>query len=159
MASQILSVEKQTIPAGKEGAGQPYYIQHCLVGSMQNPHSAKRCIFMTGNAAIDKKIVEYWDEVIKTGNFPPIDLRYVSVGDSDVNPNSKPLPPYRTKKRDGSISREVYTAMRVLVQYEDGVMIDSPRNTAIRIINTLCEPVVMSESSPEMAEGTPNPLG
>ena len=159
MASRIIAVKKETVPAGKQHAGETFYKLECFVGSMMNPRAATACVFLTGKPAIDKVISDYWDEAIKTGVFQDIDMRYVVVGDREVNPNAIPLPPYRVKRPDGTVLPAVHTSMQVLMQFEDGKPVGSPRNAAIRIIETMCEPVVMSQSSPEMAEGTPNPLG
>lgn len=158
MASRIIAVKKETVPAGKLHAGEPFYKIECFVGSMMNPRAATTCVFLTGKPAIDKVITDYWDEAIKTGVFQDIDLRYVVVGDREVNPSAIPLPPYRVKRSDGTVLPSVHTSMQVLMQFENGAPVGSPRNTAIRIIETMCEPVVMSQASPEMAEGTPNPL-
>ena len=159
MASKIIAVRKETVPANKQHAGETFYKIECFVGSMLNPRAATTCVFLTGKPAIDKTITDYWDEAIKTGVFQDIDLRYVVVGDREVNPNAIPLPPYRVKRPDGTVLPTVHTSMQVLMQFENGLPVGSPRNTAIRIIETMCEPVIMSDAAPEMSPDVPNPLG
>lgn len=148
MASKIIAVTKAVVPAGKRNAGQPYYVLDCFVGTMLRPGQAKACIFQTGNKVIDAEIAAYWDGIIASKEYPPIDLRYVVVGDRESNPNAIPLPPYRVKNSDGTVGNTVHTTMRVLMQFEDGRMEGSPRNQALRIIETMCEPVIMSEMAP-----------
>ena len=152
MASKIISVEKSTVPAGKRNAGQVFYRINCFVGSMLNPRQAQRFVFLTGNAVIDKEVTDYWDGVIASKAFPAIDLRYVTVGDRESNPNAIPLPQYRTKNDDGTVGNSVHTTMQVLMQYEDGKMIGSPRSQAMRIIESLCELVTVSGEAPVMDE-------
>ena len=159
MLSKIIAAEKKTVPPGKRNAGQAYYLLTCFVGSMMRARASQACVFLTGNAVIDAEIQKYWDNVIATKAYPEIDLRYVIVGDREVNPNADPLPAYRVREDDGTVLPGVHTTMKVLVQFEDGKPVDSPRNVAMRIIETRCEKVEMSRVAPEMEEGMPNPLG
>ena len=155
MASKILAITKKTIPAGKTNAGQVYYELDCFVGSMTNPRAAKRCVFMTGNAAIDKMVCEHYDAIIANDVMPTIDLRYVVVGDRENNPQAVPLPPFRVKSRNGEVMPAIHTSMQVLMEFENGLMLGSARNQALRMIESLCVPVQFSEVSPVVDDHDP----
>lgn len=155
--SKVISITKKTTSAtAKRNANQPYWVLDVLVGPLHRARAAKYAVFLTGNATIDAEITAHMDNQIATKNFDQsLTLDYVTVGDTDVNPNTKPLPAYRTKDSNGVPTGAVHTSMQVLMEFENGKMVGSPRNQALRIIETMCEKVEFSEESPIIEGGQP----
>ena len=155
--SKVLSiVKKVTSPTAKRNPNQPYYVMDVLVGPLHDARAAKYAIFLTDNAEINAAIVAEFDGRIAAKNFDyPLTLDYVTVGDTDANPNTKPLPMYRTKDANGAPTGAVHTTMKVLMEYRNGIMVGSPRAQATRIIETMCHRVEVSEVAPEMHAADP----
>ena len=156
MSKVIGIVKKTTSATAKRNANQPYWVLDVLVGPLHRARAAKYAVFLTGNATIDAEITAHMDGQIASKNFEQtLQLDYVTVGDTDANPNSKPLPMYRTKDTNGAPTGAVHTSMQVLMEFENGKMVGSPRNQALRIIETMCEKVEVSEVAPEMHAADP----
>lgn len=151
--SRIVAIEKKTVPAGKRNAGQVYFLCHAMVGkSVLNMRPATLGVFMSGKKAIDDVLIAEMEAHIANGTFPDVDLRRVIVGDPSVNPNDQPLPPFRHKDPvTGEVLPAVHTSMIVTVMFEDGKPVVSPRSQAMKIIETLMEPVQVSAHSLDVA--------
>ena len=155
--SKVIGIKKLvTSPTAKRNANQPYWLLDVLVGPLHRARAAKYLVFLTGNAAVDTAITEHMDAQVASGVFDQtLQLDYVTVGDTDSNPNTTPLPAVYTKDENGVVGKTIHTSMQVLMEFEGGKMIGSPRAKAIGIIDTMCELAKISHNSPEMVGPDP----
>ena len=153
--SRIISITEKVVPDGKINAGSIFFVADCAVGDDFDVKGAKLAIFMPENQAVAAVEIAKWRERIAKGEFPPVDLRYVIVGDPSINPNERPLPLYRTKRPDGTLSDKTYDYMRVLVRFSDGAPVESPRGVAMRVIDSMCERVQQGSGTPQFSDEDP----
>lgn len=155
--SKVIGIKKLvTSPTSKRNANQPYWLLDVLVGPLHRARAAKYLVFLTDNAAVNAAITEHMDAQITSGVFDQsLQLDYVTVGDTDSNPDTKPLPAFFTKDQNGVVGNTLHTSMQVLMEFENGKIVGSPRAKAMRIIDTMCELAKVSHDSPEMVGPDP----
>lgn len=112
------------------------------------------------------KVVEWWEETatkFEAGDksrLKVINVGRYSVGDTDINPNTEPLPAFRLKSSRTGEFGAISTAMTVHVLLDsDGKPRVSPRKEALRIIKNIGEFVDSHVAAEPQAENNEPPIG
>lgn len=150
---KILTVVEKTIEKG-DNIGNPYFVASCKEANPFITKIVKVAIFPEKD---DEVTIKEWRDYIASGKYPAVMLKRFVIGDTSVNPNATPLPPFRLKKNDGTLGADIYTSIVVtLLVDNEGVPYKSPINTAKRIISQQGEWVGVSE--PEEVSAHVDPL-
>ena len=151
MLAKLIAVEKLSIKKG-ENIGKPYFVLLYLGGTLLKPVLYKDTLIPLFNnqmlaqlqlAECERLLAEYNAAKLAGKQYEGaiINIKQFIVGDTSINPNERPLPPFRyIDTTTGQVRPEVHTTMKVTVAVtEDGSYEIGPRQKAERIISQICE--------------------
>lgn len=151
MAFKVIGITEKVIEKG-ENKGKPYFIVEFKQSSMYNTKVSRAALFPEADVEIER-----YRTAIAEGKFEPINARRYMVGDTSVNPNEKPLPTFKLRDREGKLMDTEYNSMAVTcILDDDGIPLMSPRNIALRIIDTRGEYVTsVASNAGDLADDLP----
>ena len=149
MKYDVLAVIRKEI-AGGDNKGKVYFNVEAKDPDPMVTRSINFPVFPDSDA-----VMEWWEETaakFEAGDksrLKSINAGRFSVGDTDINPNSLPLPPFQLKNSRSGGFGAVSTSMTVHVLLDsEGKPRLSPRKEAMRIISNIGR-FVDSNTSPE----------
>ena len=154
MKYDVLAVVRKEIAEG-DNKGKAYFNVEAKDPDPMVTRSINFPVFPDSDA-----VMEWWDETaakFEAGDksrLKSINVGRFSVGDTDINPNSLPLPAFQLKSSRTGEFGAVSTSMTVHVLLDsEGKPRLSPRKEAMRIISNIGRFVDSNTSAEPQAEG------